>query len=101
MLVHFKTFQLAVSFHQQMKNLKTPIYLKDQLLRASSSVALNLAEGSAKQSRKDQARFYQIALGSLKESEAILILINFESSEISKQYFHLYCSINKLIRNIS
>jgi len=84
-----------------MKNLKTPIYLKDQLLRASSSVALNLAEGSAKQSRKDQARFYQIALGSLKESEAILILINFESSEISKLYFHLYCSVNKLIKNIN
>ncbi len=101
MLVHFKTFQLAVSFHQQMKVLKTPIYLKDQLLRASSSVALNLAEGSAKLSRKDQARFYQIALGSLKESEAILILINFESNEISKLYFHLYCSINKLIKNIN
>jgi four helix bundle protein len=84
-----------------MKNLKTPIYLKDQLLRASSSIALNLAEGSAKFSRKDQARFYQIALGSLKESEAIMILSGNNSEETSKLYFHLYCCINKLIKNIN
>ncbi|MEK7691805.1 MAG: four helix bundle protein, partial [Bdellovibrionota bacterium] len=42
--------------------------------RASSSIALNTAEGSGKRTPPDQRRFYGIALGSLRECEAILEL---------------------------
>jgi four helix bundle protein len=97
MLKKFKTFQLAIEFHQLLLKVKTPVYLKDQLQRASSSVALNLAEGSGKQSAKDQSRFYQISFGSLQEVYAILIILNIHEGEMYKHYFHLSCSIKKLI----
>lgn len=51
---------------------RVPSYLRDQLLRASSSVVLNIAEGSAKPTFADRRKFYAIALGSLRESMAAL-----------------------------
>lgn len=74
MLENFKTYQLAKNFYQECKTLNLPLYLRDQLLRAASSTALNLAEGSAKPTKKDQVRFYAIAHGSHCEVQAILDL---------------------------
>ena len=74
MLEKFDAFQIAKKFHWACKTLKVSRYLQDQLLRASSSIALNVAEGSGKRTLPDQARFYTIALGSLRECEAILAL---------------------------
>lgn len=48
--------------------------LTSQCNRAVISVAANLAEGSSRQSRKDQAHFYEIAYGSLMELACLLIL---------------------------
>ena len=45
--------------------------MRDQLLRASSSVALNLAEGNARRTNKDRLRFFNIALASLREVQMI------------------------------
>src|SRR5206468_12673712 len=70
----FRTYQLAVEFHAACRSVRAPSYLKSQLLRASSSIALNLAEGSGKPSPRDQKRFYAIAMGSLRESQAALDL---------------------------
>src|SRR4051794_9623514 len=66
----FRSYELALSVHSACKELKVPTYLRDQLLRASSSVVLNLAEGSGKPTKKDRIRFYAIALGSLREVQA-------------------------------
>ena len=49
MLKNFRTLDLAVAFYRQVTGLKLPHHLKDQLLRASSSIALNLAEHAASQ----------------------------------------------------
>lgn len=38
-----------------------------QMRRSSASIPTNIAEGNAKNSRKDQANFLAIALGSLEE----------------------------------
>jgi four helix bundle protein len=73
-LQNFKTYQLAVQFHHECERLRCPNYLRDQLLRASSSIALNLAEGSAKPTLKDRRKFYAIAFGSLRECQAVLDL---------------------------
>ncbi len=43
------------------------LYLKDQLRRASLSVVLQIAEGSAKFSDKEFNRFLKIGLGSASE----------------------------------
>jgi len=48
--------------------------LISQCNRAPVSVAANLAEGSSRNSRKDQAHFSEIAYGSLMELACLLIL---------------------------
>ncbi|HZA37971.1 MAG TPA: four helix bundle protein [Candidatus Baltobacteraceae bacterium] len=55
-----------------------------QINRAAVSVAANLAEGSSRTSRRDQAHFSQIAYGSLMELACLLIVavdLEFVSSE--------------------
>jgi four helix bundle protein len=74
MLNHFRTYKLAVDIHHQCRTLQLPDYLKDQIIRASSSIALTLAEGSGRSSSKDQLRFFRMALGSLRECQAALDL---------------------------
>lgn len=74
MLNHFRTYKIAVEFHHQCRSAQFPDYLRDQLLRSSSSIALNLAEGSGRSTAKDQLRFFHQAMGSLRESQAALDL---------------------------
>jgi four helix bundle protein len=74
----FRTYELALLLHKSCKHLHLPGYLKDQLLRASSSIVFNLAEGSGKPSKRDRVRFYAIALGSLREVQACADLEDLE-----------------------
>src|ERR1043166_9577069 len=54
---------------------RSEIYgITSQTSRASVSVAANLAEGSSRISRKDQAHFSEIAYGSLMELACLSIL---------------------------
>ncbi|MCB0364356.1 MAG: four helix bundle protein [Bdellovibrionaceae bacterium] len=92
----FRSLDLAVEFCQMVKRLKLPIHLRDQMLRASSSVALNLAEGSGKPSPKDKRRFYSIALGSLRECQAILQIEEIDDLELLDLADHPGASIYKL-----
>jgi four helix bundle protein len=73
---NFRTLDLAIAFYRQVASLKLPYHLKDQLQRAASSIALNLGEGRGKASRRDQLRYFQIAMGSLRESQVALSLID-------------------------
>ena len=47
---------------------KRTISLSDQLYRAVGSISANIAEGYGRQSGKDQARYYEYALGSAREA---------------------------------
>ena len=98
MLQNFRTYQMALVFHRAcVAQAGVPRYLRDQLNRASSSVALNLAEGSAKPSARDQARFYSIAMGSLRESQAAIELIAAEADELRAMGDRLGGSLHRLI----
>ena len=65
---------------------KSYYHLADQLKRASLSVPLNIAEGSAKCSDKEFARYLQTSIGSINEVMACLD-ISFEAKLITKDQF--------------
>jgi four helix bundle protein len=70
----FKAFQLAVEFYQLAKQAPVPVFLRSQLLRAASSIALNLQEGNGRSSRADRRRFFDISFASLRECQAVIAL---------------------------
>jgi len=76
MLGKFRSYQLAVQFYKECEKVRGARHLQDQLIRAAASIALNLAEGSQRVTDADQRRFYRMAMGSTRECQAILDLIN-------------------------
>jgi four helix bundle protein len=95
-----RTSELAVQFYRATRALKVPAGLKGQLGRAASSIALNLQEGYGRQTMADRVRFFQIALGSIRECQAIVRLEQerFTSEQVGL-LDHLAASTYKLIRN--
>ena len=72
---------------------KTEEYnLKSQMIRAATSVSLNIAEGSMGQTNSEQSRFLGMALRSLIETVACQFLIkrrqfpNMDNTFLSKAY---------------
>jgi four helix bundle protein len=70
-------YQVSLDFvawsYRLSKNFKgADRHARDQLLRASQSIPLNIAEGNGKRSAADRKRFFQIARGSALECAAIL-----------------------------
>jgi len=96
-LQNFRTYGLAVQFHQECKQVKLSASLRDQLKRATESIVLTLAEGSAKPTAKDRARFYSMALGSFRESQAILSLAG--QTQILEQFDRLGGCLYRLSRS--
>ncbi|MBI3533938.1 MAG: four helix bundle protein, partial [Deltaproteobacteria bacterium] len=94
----FRTYEMAVQLYKGCKTLELPYYLKDQLLRASSSIVLNISEGSGRMSNKDQRRFYSIAFGSTREVQSILDIIDKQYVDLIKTADSvaacLYCLLN-------
>src|SRR4051812_31123258 len=98
MLRDFQAFHLSKDVHQLCKALKLSRYAQDQVLRASMSVALNLAEGSAKRTEPERRRYYNIALASLRECEAIMELEDVTEVELRSKLDHLGAILFKLSR---
>ncbi len=57
------------------ESLPTKLAARDQLDRASTSIALNLAEGNGKRSHRDRCRYFDIARGSTVECAACLDIL--------------------------
>jgi len=98
MLTNSRTFILANSLHDECTKLKLPYYLRDQILRSSSSVALNISEGYGKSTYADQRRYFHNAMGSLRETQGALILAKLENSSVFKLADHLGASLYRLIK---
>lgn len=76
LVVWQKAMDLAVQIYRLASRFPpTEMYrLTAQITRAVASVPANIAEGSARGSRKDYANFLAIAKGSLMETETFLML---------------------------
>ena len=92
---NFRTYQLAKQLYKEGQTLKLKGAMKDQFERASLSVVLNLAEGSAKQG-PDRKRFFTIAMGSLRETQACLDIID---SPLAKFADEVAANLHRLLQN--
>lgn len=67
-----------------------------QLRRAVVSIPSNVAEGSGRNSPKDFCRFIDIAIGSLNETESLLV-VSLKLEYLSNEEFNeLMCKIKEL-----
>ncbi len=80
-------YQKAKVFHLECRQLildkKPDSFIRDQLLRASFSISLNIAEGSAKFSKPDRKNYFTTARGSVFECVAVFDLLH-DLNTISK-----------------
>ena len=99
MLKHFRTYELAKALYTECQAIQVRHYVKDQLRRASLSVVLNVAEGSAKPTKRDRMKFYNIAFGSLREVQAILELEEGLLGQLIPLADHLGACLYRLTRS--
>ena len=96
---NFRSYELALGLYRECQKIKVrKAEIRDQFERASLSIVLNLAEGSGKLTAKDRRRFYSIAMGSLRETQALLMIIQEEkTAELADK---LGASLFRLIQNL-
>ena len=95
----FRTLDLAVEFYRMVQELEMKGHLRDQLIRAASSISLNLAEGNAKGTVNEKRHFFQTAYGSLQECKTIFKLLKITSGDCFDKADHLGASLYKLINS--
>ncbi|MCC7031121.1 MAG: four helix bundle protein [Chitinophagaceae bacterium] len=87
---NLEVYKKAKSFRKNCRSLikanRLDHYINDQLGRASFSIVLNTAEGSAKFSKPDRKNYFTTARGSVFECVAILDILHDESI-ISEEEF--------------
>jgi four helix bundle protein len=87
--LEFPVYQESKIYYKAVKQISVTLLqrnrsLHDQITRAALSVVLNIAEGSAKQSDKDFARFLETSVASMNEVVACIDIMQ-EESYISKE----------------
>ncbi len=94
--VYLKTRKYCKDIKLFIAKSKLDFILKDQLSRASTSILLNLAEGSARFSKKDRRHFMVMARGSVFECVGIMDhLVDIE--KISKEgYDYFYNTLEEI-----
>ena len=96
---NFRAYQISKDFYDEISRRKWPQHLNDQILRASSSIVLNLAEGSGLPSPRQKSRHYNIAMGSLRECQAVIELAKPKDTKIISIADNLAAHIFKLCKS--
>ncbi|MGB0166173.1 MAG: four helix bundle protein [Luteibaculum sp.] len=86
-----KIYQLTKTFPDEER-----FGLVSQLRRATTSIGINLAEGSGRITGKEQARFTEVSYSSLMEVLAVLILCTDLEFMSEEQLIHLRPSIDEI-----
>ena len=94
---NFRTYQLSIQFNRATSTVSVPGHMRNQLLRAASSVTLNLGEGYGRIQKGDQRRFFEFALGSLRECQACFALSEGVPAQVEELADHLAACLWKLI----
>jgi four helix bundle protein len=95
----FRTLDLSVEFYELSEKSDLQGNLRDQLLRAASSISLNLSEGNAKRTEKEKKRYYHTAYASCQECKTILRLAKLNDSEIMNAADKLGAWLYKLLKS--
>lgn len=104
-----RSADLFADLHQALNHhsLYKDRYLRDQILRAALSVALNISEGNGRGSNKEFKRFLRISRGSLDEVHAALHIARriYPDLNINEDHFaqidQIKRSVNALIGKLS
>ena len=97
--VYKKACQVNQKVYRFLKvNKQIPPYTKNQLGRASLSIMLNIAEGSAKFSNKDRKNFFITARGSVFECSSLVKFLHGESELADDLTNDLYCAFDEISR---
>jgi len=105
LIVWQKAMDLAVNVYKLCSSFPPDerFRLTSQITRAASSVPANIAEGHARATRKDYARFLAIAKGSLMEAETFLTLalrLEYLAGTQAAPTQHLITEVSKMITAI-
>jgi four helix bundle protein len=99
---NLEVYKKAKVFHSEVKSFIEITSLsyteKDQLYRASFSIALNIAEGSGRFSERDRKNFFVIARSSVFECVAILDILKDGSTIIEQTYIEFEARADELSR---
>lgn len=104
---NYKVWQDAVDYSTKVYQIsdKMPWFEKkglcDQLQRAAVSISSNIAEGSAKPSNADFARFLDTALGSAYEVETQLLIANKVGYVDAEKYNELNFGITEIQKQLA
>ena len=97
-MYNFKTYQLALDLAKDCRSIRLKTPYENQFQRAVLSIALNLSEGSAKISNKERRKFYETAMGSIRETQTIIEILNL--NEIKKKTDTLAAHCYQLCRSL-
>lgn len=95
----FRTLDLSVEFYEMSEKSDIKGNLRDQLLRAASSISLNLSEGNAKRTQKEKKRYYHTAYASCQECKTILKLAKIEDEAMIDHADKLGAWLYKLLKS--
>ncbi|MBL7764474.1 MAG: four helix bundle protein [Chitinophagaceae bacterium] len=99
---NLEVYKKAKLFHQSCKQIiqtnKLDHFVNDQLGRASFSIVLNIAEGSAKFSKPDRRNYFSTARGSVFECVAVLDILHDDNVLDDEQFNHYLLKADELSR---